>query len=123
MTIMRKITLIMCALVAMTAMAASNDDIRLWSDGPLTWSDFHQLMGEQIITDCFADCHVFSTFPFIIFEYVFIHGKASLHEFVDLLGNLDSHLSLWRIFFPDRPLGIDEGFDHTLPHIQMRFAD
>lgn len=44
MTIMRKITLIMCALVAMTAMAASNDDIRLWSDGPLTWSDFHQLM-------------------------------------------------------------------------------
>ncbi len=25
-------------------MAASNDDIKLWSDGPLTWSDFHRLL-------------------------------------------------------------------------------
>ena len=41
---MRKFTLIICALVTITAMAASNDDIKLWSDGPLTWSDFHQLL-------------------------------------------------------------------------------
>lgn len=41
---MRKYTLIICALVSIVAMAASNDDIKLWSDGPLTWSDFHQLM-------------------------------------------------------------------------------
>ena len=41
---MRKYTLIICALVAVAAMAASNDDIKLWSDGPLTWSDFHQLL-------------------------------------------------------------------------------
>ena len=41
---MRKFTLIICALVAITAMATSNDDIKLWSDGPLTWSDFHQLL-------------------------------------------------------------------------------
>ena len=41
---MRKFTLIICALVSIAAMAASNDDIKLWSDGPLTWSDFHQLM-------------------------------------------------------------------------------
>lgn len=41
---MRKYTFIICALVAITALAASNDDIKLWSDGPLTWSDFHQLM-------------------------------------------------------------------------------
>jgi len=41
---MRKYTLIICALVSIAAMAASNDDIKLWSDGPLTWSDFHQLM-------------------------------------------------------------------------------
>lgn len=41
---MRKYTFIICALVAFTALAASNDDIKLWSDGPLTWSDFHQLM-------------------------------------------------------------------------------
>lgn len=41
---MRKYTLIICALVSITAMAASSDDIKLWSDGPLTWSDFHQLM-------------------------------------------------------------------------------
>ncbi len=41
---MRKITLIICSLVAITAMAASNDDIKLWSDGPLTWSDFHRLL-------------------------------------------------------------------------------
>lgn len=41
---MRKFTLIICSLVAITAMAASNDDIKLWSDGPLTWSDFHRLL-------------------------------------------------------------------------------
>lgn len=41
---MRKYTLIICALVSIVAMAASNDDIKLWSDGPLVWSDFHQLM-------------------------------------------------------------------------------
>lgn len=41
---MRKYTLIICALVSIAAMAASNDDIKLWSDGPLVWSDFHQLM-------------------------------------------------------------------------------
>ena len=41
---MRKYTLIICVLVSIAAMAASNDDIKLWSDGPLTWSDFHQLM-------------------------------------------------------------------------------
>lgn len=41
---MRKYTLIIYALVSIVAMAASNDDIKLWSDGPLTWSDFHQLM-------------------------------------------------------------------------------
>lgn len=41
---MRKFSLIICALVTITAMAASNDDIKLWSDGPLTWGDFHQLL-------------------------------------------------------------------------------
>ena len=41
---MRNFTLIICAIVAITAMAASNDDIKLWSDGPLTWSDFHRLL-------------------------------------------------------------------------------
>ncbi len=41
---MRNFTLIICALVAITTMAASNDDIKLWSDGPLIWSDFHRLL-------------------------------------------------------------------------------
>lgn len=40
---MRKIhIIIMCVLVAFST--AANDDIKLWSDGPLTWSDFHQLL-------------------------------------------------------------------------------
>ena len=39
----RLVFIIMCAAIAMTA-AASNDDIKLWSDGPLNWSDFHQLL-------------------------------------------------------------------------------
>ena len=39
----RLVFIIMCAAIAMTA-AASNDDIKLWSDGPLNWSDFHQML-------------------------------------------------------------------------------
>lgn len=33
----------MCMLPA-AANANDNDDIKLWSDGPLTWSDFHRLL-------------------------------------------------------------------------------
>ncbi len=39
----RLVFIIMCAAIAMKA-AASNDDIKLWSDGPLNWSDFHQML-------------------------------------------------------------------------------
>ena len=40
---MRKLyIIIMCVMAAFNASAA--DDIKLWSDGPLTWSDFKQLL-------------------------------------------------------------------------------
>lgn len=38
------IPLILCIIGAMPAMAGTNDDIKLWSDGPLQWSDFHRLI-------------------------------------------------------------------------------
>jgi hypothetical protein len=31
-------------VLALPCFAATNDDIKLWSDGPLVWSDFHQLL-------------------------------------------------------------------------------
>lgn len=36
--------LLAMAICTLPAMASDNDDIKLWSDGPLTWSDFHQLL-------------------------------------------------------------------------------
>ena len=39
---MKKFLLIILIVLALPSFA--NDDIKLWSDGPLTWSDFHQLM-------------------------------------------------------------------------------
>ncbi len=39
-----QIILIFTVILALPSLAASNDDIKLWSDGPLTWSDFHQLL-------------------------------------------------------------------------------
>ena len=36
--------MLLAMAVALPAMAANNDDMKLWSDGPLTWSDFHQLL-------------------------------------------------------------------------------
>lgn len=41
---MRKYILLLCAVLSLPCLAASNDDIKLWSDGPLTWSDFQQLL-------------------------------------------------------------------------------
>lgn len=39
---MRNFLFIVCAMLALSGFA--NDDIKLWSDGPLTWSDFKQLL-------------------------------------------------------------------------------
>lgn len=39
-----KYLLLLWAAIALPCMAATSDDVKLWSDGPLTWSDFHQLL-------------------------------------------------------------------------------
>lgn len=42
--IFKLIMLLAMSLCVPVAMASDNGDIKLWSDGPLTWSDFHQLL-------------------------------------------------------------------------------
>ena len=46
MTIIQRIRLILLFAVvwALPALASDNNDIRLWSDGPLSWSDFQKLL-------------------------------------------------------------------------------
>ena len=39
---MRKFLFLICVVMALPSIA--NDDIKLWSEGPLTWSDFHKLL-------------------------------------------------------------------------------
>ena len=40
-----QLILLMLAMISvLPAMASDNNDIKLWSDGPLTWDDFHQLL-------------------------------------------------------------------------------
>ncbi len=39
---MRKFLFLICVVMALPSIA--NDDIKLWSEGPLTWSDFQQLL-------------------------------------------------------------------------------
>lgn len=42
---MRKYILLLTIMtLAISGKAATTDDIKLWSDGPLTWSDFHMLL-------------------------------------------------------------------------------
>ena len=42
---MKRYFLLLCLVaLALSSYAASNDDIKLWSDGPLTWSDFQLLL-------------------------------------------------------------------------------
>lgn len=41
---MKKYILLLYIVLALPCFAATEDDIKLWSDGPLTWSDFHQLL-------------------------------------------------------------------------------
>ncbi len=39
-----QLILLAVAMCVLPAVAGGNDDIKLWSEGPLAWSDFHQLL-------------------------------------------------------------------------------
>jgi len=49
MTIMKKKILLaaFAAIIALAASAATGNDIKLWSEGPLEWSDFHKMLPES----------------------------------------------------------------------------